>query len=77
MHAASPERSERLQRALEVLSDGREHTTRDLVRRAHICAVNSVVAELRQNGYRIVCRQRGRRWYYRMEVDDGTDGRAA
>ena len=70
MHAATMD-SPRLQRALAVLRDGRAHTTRDLVVEAHICAVNSVVAELRANGIDISCRQGvdvhgGRVWLYQL-----------
>ena len=53
MHAARFERSERLQRAHALLSDGDWHSTRDLVANAQICAVNSVIAELRENGFYI------------------------
>ena len=62
--------SPRLQRVHGVLQDGKEHTTRDIVTRAHVCAVNSCVAELRANGFRIACRQEnreeGRVWIYRL-----------
>jgi hypothetical protein len=56
MHAATLA-SARLQRVLRVLSDGREHTTRDIVRRARVMAVASCVAELRVRGAEIECRQ--------------------
>lgn len=65
-HYARLNHSARLRRAAAVLSDGREHTTLQLMRRARICAVNAVVAELRDNGYAITCQRRGDRWYYRM-----------
>lgn len=35
---------------MSVLADGRAHSTRDLIRRAEVCAVNSCIAELRANG---------------------------
>lgn len=54
MHAG-PLSSPRLQRVLAVLRDGRPHTTREIVRRAHVVAVNSCVAELRTHGAQIVC----------------------
>ena len=54
MHAA-PLTSPRLQRALALLSDGRPHSTRDIVRRAKVMAVNAVVSELRHHGAEIVC----------------------
>jgi hypothetical protein len=71
MHAARIEASERLQRVLAVLSDGREHTTYEIVHAAQVCAVNSIVAELRANGYRVGCQRRGDRWFYRLEGRDG------
>lgn len=58
--AASP----RLQRVLALLQDGAPHTTRDIVRRAKVCAVNSCIAELRDNGYRIACERRKNTWRY-------------
>ena len=73
MHAASLIRSDRLRRVHALLRDGREHSTREIMTGADVCAVNAVVAELRENGARIVCRQGcdfntgGRIWFYRME----------
>lgn len=49
--------SPRLQRALALLKDGKPHTTRELVRKANLCAVNSVIAELREHGAEILCAQ--------------------
>ena len=63
--------SPRLQRALKALqtADG-ELSTMELAQRAKICAVNSVVAELRANGAEILCRRAHkdgqRRWYYTL-----------
>ena len=68
MHAATLDRSNRLQRLRAVLRDRKPHSTRDLVRRAHICAVNSAVAELRANGLNIACKRQGGTWYYRLCV---------
>lgn len=69
MHAA-PLASPRLQRVLTLLSDGRPHTTRDIVRRARVMAVNACVSELRQHGAAIDCRSEivggRRRFYYTM-----------
>lgn len=53
MHAAKIERSPRLQRVHALLSDGAEHSTREIMAEAHVCAVNSCVAELRDNGFYI------------------------
>lgn len=71
MHAARLDHSDRLRRVLEVLSDGREHTTHEIVHAAQVCAVNSIVAELRANNYLIACQRRGDRWYYRLEGRNG------
>jgi len=69
MHAAAPN-SPRLQRVLAVLSDGREHTTRDIVRRARVMAASACISELRQHGAEIDCAVRTvngmRRFYYRL-----------
>jgi hypothetical protein len=54
MHHA-PLTSPRLQRVLAVLRDGRPHTTREIVRRANVVAVNSCISELRANGAEILC----------------------
>lgn len=51
--------SPRLQRVLVLLADGKPRTTRDIVRKARVMAVNAVVAELRHHGAEIICsRQR-------------------
>ena len=67
MHAASIEKSERLGRVLDLLSQGGEFSTLDIIRQAHVCAVNSIVAELRQNGFDINCQRKGDKWFYRLE----------
>ena len=72
MHAARVGSSERLQRVLDVLRDHQEHSTFDLIANAAVCAVNSIVSELRANGFHITCRQdrepNGNRvWLYRLE----------
>ncbi|MGR3501571.1 hypothetical protein [Pseudaestuariivita sp.] len=69
MHAAGMH-SPRLRRVLKVLKDGKPHSTREIVRKAGVCAVNAVVAELRANGAEIACWQQlvddRRVWFYRM-----------
>ena len=73
LHAARVDRSDRLRRVLAVLEDGREHSTLDIATAARVCAVNSIVAELRANGFAVACRQAvdpaggGRVWLYRLE----------
>lgn len=69
MHAAGLQ-SPRLQRVLAVLADGNAHTTRDIVRRGKVMAVNACIAELRSHGAEIICEQRRvgdrRNFYYTM-----------
>lgn len=71
MHSASIEKSPRLQRVLDVLSDRKKHTTRDIIRKAYVCAVNSCIAELRDNGIAIECERTGGIWrYWIPSLDD-------
>jgi len=66
-HAASVEKSPRLQRVRDYLAkDGLWHSTRDIMHSAHICAVSTAVSELRSNGMTIETRRDNRVWYYRM-----------
>ena len=67
MNAANIEKSARLGRVLDLLSQGGEFTTLDIIKQAGVCAVNSIVAELRCNGYEINCQRRGDKWFYRLE----------
>ena len=64
MHNAKIEKSSRLQRVMKVLKDGNKHTTRDIIRKASVCAVNSIVAELRANGIAVYCERSGDKWSY-------------
>lgn len=66
MHAARLDRSPRLQRVLALLADGQPHSTLDIIRGAHVCAVNSIVAELRHNGFAVCCQRAGDRWFYQL-----------
>ena len=71
MHAASIDKSLRLQRVRDLLADGGEYSTLEICVGGNVCAVNSIIAELRTNGYAIECRQArrlhgGRVWLYRM-----------
>lgn len=68
MNAAKLSKSDRLMRVRNVLMDGMKHTTRDLIRKAKVCAVNSIIAELRANGMQIDCRRVGDRWFYQAKV---------
>lgn len=67
MHHASINRSRRLRRVLAKLREFPGGlTTRQLVRRAHVCAVNSCVAELRAQGIRISCKRQGMLFRYQL-----------
>lgn len=66
MNHANIQTSERLQRVDKLLSDGLFHSTRDIVIGAQVMAVSAVVSELRENGRNIICRQKGKIFYYRM-----------
>lgn len=69
MHAANLQ-SPRLQRVLNALRGGTRMTTRAIVRKANVVAVNAVVAELREHGAEIICTQEvvgdKRRFFYTM-----------
>lgn len=72
MNHAKIHSSPRLQRALKALRAARgEISTMELIARANICAVNSVIAELRANGCKITCRvvhmpTGERRFFYKL-----------
>lgn len=61
--------SRRLQRLRDALADGEEHSTRELIIDAGICAVNTAIHELRKSGVPVNCRRHSNgRYYYRMET---------
>ena len=66
MNAAKLEKSDRLQRVYKLLKKGGEYTTLDIIHKAGVCAVNSVISELRQHGYQINCQRRANKWFYRL-----------
>lgn len=66
MNYAKLEKSDRLKRANQFLSDGRWHSTRDIIMGAEVMAVNSAVSELRRNGIPVEHRQEGRLHFYRI-----------
>ena len=68
MKFARLEKSDRLKRVRKILDDHLEHSTRDIIERAHVCAVNSCIAELRMNNFPVDCKRHGDIWYYRMGV---------
>lgn len=69
MNHARIERSPRLQRVDRLLDDGKWHSTMDIVQGARVCAVNSIVAELRKNDRLIDCERRGDVWWYRKQTE--------
>lgn len=71
MHYAKLSKSPRLQRVLRELKRAKGPvTTKDLVTSANVCAVNSIIAELRENGADITCHQEvenaERRFFYTL-----------
>lgn len=66
MHFARLRTSKRLQRVLGLLSTGREYSTRDIIVHANVCAVNSIISEIRKNGIAVHCRTSGRVYFYRL-----------
>jgi len=69
IHAA-PLTSPRLRRVLQLLVDGKPRTTREIVRKARVVAVNACISELRVHGAEISCVKQatpyGWRFYYTM-----------
>ncbi len=68
MNAAKLDKSDRLQRVDALLSSGKQYSTLEIVQKACVCAVNSIIAELRANGRQITCKRFGDQWFYWMEV---------
>lgn len=66
MNYARFESSKRLQRLLEYMLDGQPHTTREISDGADICAVNSAVDELRENGFDLPCIKKSRPAIYQI-----------
>jgi len=66
MNYAKYESSDRLQRLLEFLIDGQPHTTKEIFTGADICAVNSAVDELRENGFDVPCIKKCRPAIYQI-----------
>lgn len=61
MHAAKIDKSDRLMRVLEFLHQRGKAgaSTREIIREANVCAVNSIVAEIRANGIIVDCECEG------------------
>lgn len=73
MNNARIDRSPRLQRVRDLLLDGRKYSTLEIIRYANVCAVNSIVAELRANGFQIDCKRNGGNWEYQMQEGQNHD----
>ena len=69
MHYARLHKSERLRRTLGFLRKARRWvSTMEIIHGADVCAVNSIIAELRANGFIIPCRRVGlARFEYRYQ----------
>ena len=50
MHFAKIETSKRLQKVLKLLQDYKPRTTREIIQEADVCAVNSIIGKIRENG---------------------------
>lgn len=70
-HSANVESSERLQRVLSFLQGRESATTREIMLCANVCAVNSCVSELRENGYAISCKYVDGNYSYTLDKTSG------
>lgn len=71
MHAATIDNSPRLRRTLEYLRT-RPATTLEIIQACGVCAVNSIITELRMNGFRIDCSPvKGERGVYLYTLEEG------
>ena len=67
IRAANLKSSDRLGRVCRYLQDGKWHGTWEIIHACDVCAVNTVIAELRENGLRIETRCKGLGQYqYRL-----------
>lgn len=67
MNYANIENSLRLQKVITVLKDKKWHSTMDIIKRAEVCAVSSIITELRFNGYDIKCKREVNKWLYQLQ----------
>lgn len=82
MHAAKINDSPRLQKVLNYLRYHGARTTMEIALGCKVCAVNSIIAELRENGYTVDCQAvKGQRGVYQYRLIEGEQpslfGRAA
>ena len=64
MNSARLSKSKRLQRVAKLLKTGKPYSTMQIINKARVCAVNSIISELRQNGMNILCIRSGDVWRY-------------
>ncbi|MEJ1384853.1 MAG: hypothetical protein RPV21_10840 [Candidatus Sedimenticola sp. (ex Thyasira tokunagai)] len=64
-HSAKLSASDRLKRVDDLLASGLEYSTLDIVEKARVVAVNSIIAVLRKNGRDIRCHRAGSLWFYK------------
>jgi len=55
MHYAKLDKSDRLMRVYNLLREEGEQTTMDIIKKAQVCAVSSIISELRAQGIIIEC----------------------
>lgn len=67
MNYAKLENSIRLQKVIKVLKDKKWHSTMNIIRQANVCAVNSIITELRFNGFDIKCKRESNKWLYQLQ----------
>ena len=67
MHHAKLNKSDRLQRVLKLLEKSiKPQSTRQIIKKANVCAVNSIVSELRENHRKIRCQRVKNVWFYSL-----------
>jgi hypothetical protein len=69
MHAANIDDSPRLLKVRDFLRRVAAATTLEIIRACDVCAVNSIISELRINGYHITCTAvKGKRGVYAYKL---------
>jgi len=66
IHAARIEKSDRLQRVLQVLMAIDKPSSRQIQEIANVCAPSTCISELRKSGYLIDCERQGSIWFFRL-----------
>jgi len=66
IHYAAYRKSDRLQRLLALVLDGKPRTTMEIINGAGVCAVNSAACELRENGFNFLCTRKAAPSIYQL-----------